>query len=235
MRGRTCRKTKSPGRRPEREWAAGCCSVAQSCPPPCDPTDCSMPGFPVLLPCPPPPAVCSNSCPLSRWCHPAISSSAVPFSSCPPSFPTSGSFPVSQVFGSGGQRIGTSASASVLPLNLQGWPPLGLTGLISLLSKGTLKSLLRHPGLKASILQHSAFFGVQLSHPNMTTGKTITLTIQTFIGKVMCLLFNVLSRFITAFLPRSNHLLISWPQSPSTVILEPKKIKVCCGGGQSGG
>ena len=91
--------------------------------------------------------------------------------------------------------------------------------------KGTLGSLLWHHNSKASILQCSAFFRVQLSHPNMTTGKTIILTVQTFVGKVMSLLFNMLSRFITAFLPRSNHLLISWLQSSSTVILEPKKIK----------
>ena len=82
------------------------------------------------------PGACSNSCPLNRWCHPAISSSVVPFSSCLQSFPASGSFPRSQFFASGGQRIRASASASVLPMNIQGWFPLGLTGLISLLSKG---------------------------------------------------------------------------------------------------
>ena len=91
--------------------------------------------------------------------------------------------------------------------------------------QGTLKSLLQHHSSKASILQYSAFFMVQLSHPYMTTGNTISLTIQIFVGQVMSLLFNVLSRFVIAFLPRSKHLLISWLQSPSTVILEPKKIK----------
>ena len=91
--------------------------------------------------------------------------------------------------------------------------------------QGTLKSLLQHHSTKASILQCSAFFIVQLSHPYMTTGKTIALTIWTFVGKVMSLLFNMLSRFGIAFLPRSKCLLISWPQSPSSVILEPKKIK----------
>ena len=85
--------------------------------------------------------------------------------------------------------------------------------------QGTLKSLLQHHSSKASILQHSAFFIVQLSHPYMTTGKTIALTRWTFVGKVMCLLFNVLSRWVIAFLPRSKHLLISWLQSPSAVIL----------------
>ena len=90
---------------------------------------------------------------------------------------------------------------------------------------GTLKSLLQHHSSKASILRRSAFFIVQLSHPDMTTGKTIALTRWTFVGKVMSLLFNMLSRLVIAFLPRSNRLLISWLQSPSAVILEPKKIK----------
>src|SRR5574339_521788 len=91
--------------------------------------------------------------------------------------------------------------------------------------QGTLKSLLQHHSSKASILRHSAFFRVQLSHPSMTTGKTIALTSRTFVGKVMSPLFNMLSRFVITFLPRSKHLLISWLQSPSAVILEPKKIK----------
>ena len=91
--------------------------------------------------------------------------------------------------------------------------------------QGTLKSLLQHHSLKASILQHSAFFMVQLSHPSMTTGKTIALTRWTFVGKVISQVFNMLSRFVIAFLPRSKHLLISWLQSPSAVIWEPKKTK----------
>ena len=91
--------------------------------------------------------------------------------------------------------------------------------------QGTLKSLLQHHSSKASILWHSAFFIVQLSHPYMTTGKTIALTRWTFVGKVMSLLLNVLSRFVIAFLPKSTHLLISRLQSPSAVILEPKKVK----------
>ena len=91
--------------------------------------------------------------------------------------------------------------------------------------QGTLKSLLQHHSSKASILRHSAFFTFQLSHPYMTTGKTIALTRWTFVGKVMSLLFNMLSRLVIAFLPRSKRLLISWLQSPSTMILEPKKIK----------
>ena len=91
--------------------------------------------------------------------------------------------------------------------------------------QGTLKKLLQHHSSKTSILQRSDFFIVQLSHPYMTTGKTIALTSWTFIGKVMCLLYNMLSRLVITFLPRSKHLLISWLQSPSAVILEPRKIK----------
>ena len=128
------------------------------------------------LPCPTPsPGVCPSSCPLSWWCHPTISSSVVPF--CFLSFPASGSFLMS------GQSIGASASTSVLPVNLQGWFPLGLTGLISLQSQGTLKSLLQHHSWKASVLQCSAFFMVQLSHPYRTTGKAIALTRLTFVAK----------------------------------------------------
>ena len=100
-----------------------CCSDAKSCPALSDPMDCSMPDFPVFHCL----AVCSNSCPLSQWCHPTISSSVVPFSSCPQSFPTSGSFPMSWLFVSGGQNIGASASASVLPMNILDWYLLGLT------------------------------------------------------------------------------------------------------------
>ena len=91
--------------------------------------------------------------------------------------------------------------------------------------RGILKSLLQHHSSKASILQHSALFTVQLSHPYMTTGKTIALTRQTFVDKVMSLLFNILSRLVITFLPRSKRLLILWLQSPSAVISEPKKIK----------
>ena len=174
------------------------------------------------LPCPSPtPGACSNSCLLNQWCHPTISSFVVPFSSCLQSFPASGSFLMSQLFASCGQTIGASASASVLPMNIQHWFPLRLTGLLAV--QGTLKSLLQHHNSKASILQHSLFFMVQLSHPYMTTGKTIDLAMRTFVGKVMSLLSNMLSRLVIAFLPRSKCLLISWLQSPSAVILEPKK------------
>ena len=118
----------------------------------------------------------------------------------------------------------SSASASVLTMNIQDSFPLGLTGLI-LQSKRFSKSLLQHHSSKASILRCSAFFIVRLSHPYMTTGKTIALTRRTFVGKVTSLLFNMLSRLVIIFLPRSKHLLISWLQSPSAVILEPRKIK----------
>ena len=130
-------------------------------------------------PCPSPtPGVYPNSCPLSQWCHLTISSSVIPFSSCLQSFPTSGSFQISQLFAWGGQNTGVSALTSVLPMNPQDQFPLGWTGWISLQSKG-LSSLLQHHSLKASILQCSALFIVQLSHPYMTTGKTIALPRQT--------------------------------------------------------
>ena len=174
------------------------------------------------LPCPSlSTRVCSNSCTMSRWSHPTFSSSVIPF--CLESFPASRSFLISQLFTLSGQGIGASASASVLPKNIQCWFPLGLTSLISLQSKG-LSSLLQHHSSKASILWCSAYHMVQLSHPH-TTRKTIPVMIQNFVGKVMSLLFNILSRLVTAFLARSKHLLISWLQSPSAVIFEPKKIK----------
>ena len=159
---------------------------AKSCPTLCDPKDCSMSGFPVLYYLP-------------EWLEfmstesvmlPTISYCAALFSFCLQSFPASGSFPMSQLFTSGGQSIGTSASASVLPMNIQGWFPLRLTGLISLQSK-ELSSLLQHHNSKASILWHSAFFMVQISHLYMTTGKTIALTMWTFVGKVL-FIFNAL-------------------------------------------
>ena len=166
-----------------------------------------------------------NPCPLSWGCHLTISFSVVPFSSCLQSFPAIGSFQMSQFFTSDGQNIGISASASVLPMNIQDWFPIGLTGLISLQSKGLSRVFSNTTVQKHQFLRHSAFFMVQLSHPYMTTGKTIALDRQTFVSKVMSLLFNMLSNFIIAFLPRSKCLLISWLQSPSAVILEPRKIK----------
>ena len=148
-----------------------------------------------------------------------------PLSSCLQSFWASGSFQMSQLFTSGGQNTGVSALTSVLPMNTQDWSPVGWTGFIYLLSKGTLKSILQHHSSKVSILRHSAFFIVQLSHPHTTTGKAIALNRQTFVGKVISLLFNMLSSLVKTFLPRSKHLLISWLQTPSAVILEPRKVK----------
>ena len=140
------------------------------------------------LPCPSlSPRVCSNSCPSSQWCHPTISSSVIRFFSCLQSFPESGFFLISQLFTSGGQSIG--ASASVPPVNIQGWFPLGCTGLISLQSNGLSR------GFYNITIQKHQFFGAQPSlwphsqHTYMTTGKTIALTRWTFVGKIMSLLF----------------------------------------------
>ena len=129
------------------------------------------------------PGACSNSCPLSWWFYPTILSSAIPFSSCLQSLPASGSFPMSQLFASGGQSIGVSASASVLPMIIQDWFPLGLTGWISLQSRDAQESspTPQFKSINSSVL---AFFIVQISYPYMTTGKTIALTRRTFVGKV---------------------------------------------------
>ena len=128
------------------------------------------------LPCPSPTPRAYSTCLSSQWCHLTISSSLVPFSSCLQSFPASGSFQMSQLFAPGGQSIGGSASASILPMNIQDWFPLRWTGWISMQRKGTLKSILQHDSSKASILWPSAFFIIQISHPYLTTGKTIALT-----------------------------------------------------------
>ena len=161
-------------------------------------------------------------CPLSRWCHPAISSSVIPFSSCPQSFPASGSFQMSQLCIRWSKYW--SFSLSISPSNEHpGLISFRMDWLDLLAVQGTLKSLLQYHSSKASILWHSALFIVQLSHPYMTTGKTIALTKWTFVGKVMSLLFNMLSRLLITFLPRTKHLLISWLQSPSAVILDPNK------------
>ena len=144
------------------------------------------------------PGVCSNSCPLSRWCHPTISFSVTPFSSCPQSIPASGSFLMSWLFASSGFSI---------KLQLQHHPSneyselifFRKSGLISLLSKGLSRVFSRTTVQKLSILQCSSFFMVQLSHPYMTTVKTIALTGWTFVGKVMSLIFNMLSKLVIAF------------------------------------
>ena len=168
-----------------------------------------------------------NPCPLSWWCHPTISSSVVPFSSYPQSFPASGSFQNESALRIRWPKY-WSFSFNINPSN--GHPGLPMNtfrmDLLDLLAvQGTLKSLLQHHSSKTSILQCSAFFIVQLSYPYMTTGKTIALTRWTFVDKVMSLLFNMLSRLVITFLPRSKCLLISWLQSPSAVISEPREIK----------
>ena len=130
------------------------------------------------------PWVCSNSCPLSQWCHPTISSSVTSFS-CPQSFPASGSFPKSWLFASGGQSIGVSFSFSISPSNeYSGFISFRIDWFDLLAIQGTLKSLLQHHSSKTSILQHSAFFMIKLLLPNVTTGKAIALTIRTIDGKV---------------------------------------------------
>ena len=166
------------------------------------------------LPCPSVTSgACSNPCPSSQWYHPTISSSVI--------------------------RVFSNESALCIrwpnywSFSFNVSPSNEYAGLISfridwfdlLAVQRTLKSLLQHHNSKASILRHSALFIVQLSHPYMTTGKTIALTRWTFVDKVMSLLFNILSRLVITFLPRSKCLLISWLQSPSAVILEPPKIK----------
>ena len=162
-------------------------SVAQLCPTRCNPMDCSTPGFPVHHQLP---ELAQTHVHSSRWCHPTISSSVIPFSSCLQSFPASGCFPVSQFFGSGGQSI-----AAELQHHSFRW--IFRTDWFDLLAvQGTLKSL-QHHSSKASILQRSASFMVQLSCPYMTSGKAIALTRQTFVDKVMSLLFNMLSRFVS--------------------------------------
>ena len=132
----------------------------------------------------------------------------------PSAFPSIRVFPMSRLFTSGGQSIG--ALATVLPRNIQGWFPLGLTDLISLQSKG-LSSLLQHHSSKASIIRCSTFFIAQLSHLYGNTGKIVTLTRWTFVCKVMSLLFIVLSRLVITFLPGSKHLLILWPKKKSGI------------------
>ena len=155
----------------------------------------------------PTPRAYPNPRPLSLWCHPTISSSVVSFPSCPQSFPASGSFPMSQLFTSDGQYW--SFSFNIIPSNEHpGLISFRMDWLDLLAVQGTLKSLLQHHSSKASILRRSAFFIVQLSHPYMTTGKTIALTRWTFVDKVMSLLFNMLSRLVITFLPRSKRLLI---------------------------
>jgi len=195
--------------------------VTQSRPTLCNPMDCSMPGLPVHH------QLLEFTQIHVHWVRDAIQPSHPLLFPSPPAFNLShhqGLF----------QWVSSllrwpkywSFSFSISPSNeYSGLISFRMDWLDLLAVQGTLKSLLQHHSLKASILWHSAFFMVQLSHPYMTTGKTIALTIQNFVGKVMSLLFDMLSRFLKAVLPRSKSLLISWPQSPSAVILEPPEIK----------
>ena len=153
----------------------------------CNPVDCSQPGFSILHY-----LLELMQTHVHWWCHPTISSSVTLLSSCPQSFPGSGSFLMSQLF-----SISPSSEHSGLISFRMDWLDL-------LAVQGTLKSLLQHHSSNASILRRSAFFTVQFSHPYMTTGKTIALTRQTFVGKVISLLFNMLSRLVITFLPRSK-------------------------------
>ena len=173
--------------------------------------------------CPlPTPGECSNSYPLSWWCHPTISSSVAPSPSA---------FNLYQHQGLSPWISSLNLVAKALELQLQHqsfqWYSFRIDWFDLLAVQGTLRSLLQHHGSKASIFQHSAFFIVQLSHPYMTTGKTIASTRQTFLGKVMSLLLNMLSRLVIAFFPRSKHLLISWLHSPSAVIFGAQENKIC--------
>ena len=158
-------------------------------------------------PCPSPtPGAYSSSCPSRRWCHPTISSSVGPFSSRLQYFPASGFFQMSQFFASGGQSIG-SVTFSISPSNeYSGLISFRMDWLDLLAVQGTLMSVLQQHSSKASVLEGSAFFIVQLSHLYMTAGKSIALTRWTCVGKVMSLLFNMLSRFVIAFLPKSIYI-----------------------------
>ena len=200
-----------------------CCSVAQSCPTLCDPMDCSTPDFPVHHQLP------ELAQTHVHWVSGAIQPTHLIL--CHPLLLLPSIFPSIRVFyNESPLRIRWpkywNFSLSISPSNeYSGFFSFRIDRFELLAVQGTLKSLLQHYSPKASILQHSTFFIVQLSHPYMTTGKTIALARQNFVGKVMSLLFNMLSRLVITFLPRSKHLLVSWLQLPSAVILEPPKIK----------
>ena len=173
--------------------------------------DCSMPGLHVHHQLP------EFTQTHVHWVGDAIQPShpqVIPFSSSLQSFSASGSFQMSQLFAWGGQRIGVSASTSVLPMNTQDWFPLGWTGWSPCSPRDSQESS-----------PTPQFKSISSSDPYMTTGKTIALTRWTSVGKVMSLLFNMLSRLLITFLPRSKHFLIPWLQSPSAVILEPRETK----------
>ena len=182
------------------------------------------------------PGACSNSYPLNQSCHPTILSSAALFSSCPQSFPASGSLPMSrlshQVTKVMELQFQHQSFQQIFRVHLQHQSFQWIFRVFfrvdwfnPLAVQGTLKGLLQHYNLKASILQGTDFFMVQFSHPYMTIEKTIALTIRTFVSKVISLLFNMLSSFVIAVLSRSKHLLTHWLQSLSAVTLELEKIK----------
>ena len=190
-------------------------SVAQLCPTLCNPVDYSMPGCPVLLKLMSIELVRSSNHLI--LCHPLLL--------LPSIFPSIRVFSNESILRIQGPK-NWSFSFNISPSNeYSGLLSFRIDRFDLLAVQGTLKSLLQHCSSKASILRCSAFFIVQLSHSYMTTGKIIALTRWTFVGKVMSLLFNMLSRLVIAFLPRSKHLLILWPRSPSAVILETPKIK----------
>ena len=192
--------------------------LAQSCPTLCNPMNCSMPGLPV-----------HHQLPEFTQTHIHRVSDAIqpshPLSSPSPSVPSPSQHQSLSNESTLRMRWPKywSFSFSIIPFKeIPGMISFRMDRLDLLAVQGTLKSLLQHHSSKPSILRHPAFFTVQLSHPYMTTGKTIALTRRTFVGKIMSLLLNMLSRLVITFLPRSKCLLISWLQSPSAVILEPK-------------
>ena len=207
--------------RPLEQHSVQFSSVTQSCPTLSDHMDCSMPGLPVHHQLP------EFTQTHVHWVRDAIQPSH-PLSSLSPPFSV---FPSIRVFSNESALCIRWPKYWSFSFNIS--PSIEHPGLISFRMdwldlfavQGTLKSLLQHHSSKATILWQSAFFIVQLSHPYITTGKTIALTRRTFVGKVMSLIFNMLSRLVITFFPRSKRLLISWLQSPSAVILEPRKIK----------
>ena len=180
----------------------------------------SMPGLPVHHQLP---EFTQTQRPSSQRWHPAISSSVVPFSSCPPIPPSIRVFSNESALRMRWPKYWSFSFSIVPSKEIPGLTSFRMDWLVLLAVHRTLKSLLQHHSSKASILRRSAFFTIQLSHPYMTTGKTIALTRQTFVGKVMSLLFNMLSRLVITFLPRSKRLLISWLQSHLQWFWSPQK------------
>ena len=193
-------------------------SVAQSCPTLCDPMNCTTPGLPVHHQLP------EFTQTHVHWVGDAIQPSH-PLSSPSPPVPNPSQHQVLFQWVNSSHEVAKELEFQLQSQSFQ-WTPFRMDWLDLLAVQGTLKSLLQHHSSKASMFRRLAFFIVQLSHPYMTTGKTIALTRWTSVGKVMSLLFNMLSRLVITFLSRNKRLLISWLQSPSAVILEPPKIKV---------